>query len=368
MSEVLCYNPEETKLKGIEASKTGGWQEMPKESPFKTEKVVSETPEVTPDMISNLEKELSKSGLGKVKVMKGSEAIKNVRDRKTKRALGESGSIIVDTGSIENLTEARTQEEQEFSSKEIAVALVRDGIISVEDVVLKLGTSGAVLEGGAGAEIIEGQIIKDGKIGIVTKAATKGESGVEAGRIDSDKRVLLENEFIVKRQNPEEGKAIYISIAVEGDGEKNVDLVSLIDQMAQSIRLENYTVRATIIGPLKADVAVIKDLPEEKIKNAQDIGKLLVVGSQKSGNENNKFHFVGTRTPARTRQSDRWKKITGQGVYPGDKAGHYHGYSEDGRMGGHLRNLKPQLGSKLEIILEPAEVVKVFDPNREALK
>lgn len=334
-------------------------RELSETSSHRTREIVSETPEITPSTLEAIQTFFHERVIGKVDVLSSNDAekLKNI-DPKLIKALGYSGSVILDTGSIGNLTDAVPQTQQEFSTLDIAQALRQNGLIEDSQRYLKMGASGAVLDGGRGAEVIEAQYIASGTAAMLGKTASQNEQGVlMAQRSVDPARVLLENEFIVRNQEAEEGKSILIRLELEDTLDQ--DLVAIIDKAAQAAGLEHYTVRATIIGPVQADVAVISRLPERPIQSAAEIASLLVVGRQEAQSSENIFHFVGSRSTAETRVNQRWQALTGSRIYPGERSGHYHGYSEDGEMGGHIRNLRPQAGSRVEIILEPAKVVSI---------
>lgn len=334
-------------------------RELSETSSYRTREIVSEIPEITPRTLEVIQAFFHERVAGQVDVLSSSDARKKENiDRKLIKALGYSGSVILDTGSIGNLTDAVPQVEQEFSTLDIAQALRQDGLIQDDERYLKMGASGAVVNKSKGAEVIEAQYIASGEAAMLGKTASQNEQGVlMAQRSVDPARVLLENEFIVRNQAAEKGKSILIRLELRENFEQ--DLIAIIDQAAQAAGLEHYTVRATIVGPVQADVAVISRLPERPIQSAAEIASLLVVGRQEAQSSENIFHFVGSRSTAETRVNQRWQELTGSRIYPGERAGHYHGYSEDGKMGGHIRNLRPQAGSRVEIILEPAKVVAV---------
>jgi len=334
-------------------------RELPETSSFRTREIVSEIPEITPDTLKTIQDFFNARVIGKADVLSGKDASKlEDLDPKLRKALRYNGGVILDTGSIGNLTDAVPQAEQEFSTLDIAQALRQNGLIQDSESYLKMGASGAVVDGGRGAEVIEALYIVSGKAAMLGKTASQNEQGIlMAQRSVDPARVLLENEFIIRNQTAEKGKNILIRLELnENLGQ---DLITTIDQAAQAAGLEHYTVRAIVIGPVQADVAVISRLPEKPIQSAAEIGALLVVSQQESQSSENIFHFVGSRTTAETRVNQRWQALTGSRIYPGERSGHYHGYSEDGKMGGHIRNLKPQAGSRVEIILESAKVISV---------
>ena len=332
---------------------------LPDTTPYKVEMLVLQATQIESVDVSAFGNEFLNSEIGVLKI----KAVKDIDPADlaglsddAKRALNFSNSVIVDAGQgITALVDAVPQQEQEFSTSDINRALVDAGLIS-EGRVMKMGTGGAVVEGGRGAEVIEATIFdtRDGVVNVMskTKAAwSDDEGGLHVTDLDDDRRVLLENEFLVEERTMRESNALALQVDVESD---DVDLYRLLANAAEKAGLKDYTVRCTIDGPFKAKIAVISALPDERIETMEGVEEVLVVNNVEADSV---FHFTGTRSDQVSRHSERWGEITGNPVYSPD--GHYHGYSTDGKVGGHILEIKPQRGSKIMMIVEPARVAQV---------
>ncbi|MFA5948162.1 MAG: hypothetical protein WC806_04275, partial [Candidatus Gracilibacteria bacterium] len=229
--------------------------------------------------------------------------------------------------------------------------------------VIIMGTSGAVIDDAEierGAEVIEAIILKtkNGVTDVISKskAAWSNDKGkLQISNLEDDKRVLLENKFLVYEGDMKESNALAIEIAV---GNSDVDLYKLIADAGKAAGFNDYTIRCTIEGPVKAEMAVIRALPEQKIIDINGINNVLVTDTMETDGKNSVFHFTGTRSGQISRQSDQLGEITKNRIYSPN--GHEHGYSTDGKIGGHIRNIFPQKGSTVRLIIEPAKVVQIL--------
>jgi len=176
--------------------------------------------------------------------------------------------------------------------------------------------------------------------------------------LETPERVLLENEFIVEKGEIAENKGIFIEIDVKN---YEVDLYTLIASATKNAGLDNYTIICSISGGVTANLAVIKGLPEQKIEDMSGVKNVLIAHELKNDSE---FHFVGTRSVEKSRQNEKWGQITGNPVYSPN--GHYHGYSADNKIGGHILGIKPHKGAKVRLVIEPARVVQVVKKNEQA--
>lgn len=322
--------------------------------------LVEEAQELTPEAVKKFSDIIEDSGIGSSKI----KAVKDIQTEDmahlsdgAKRSLNFSNSIIVDAGQgIGALINAVPQAEQTFSTSEVNKALSDAGLIA-EGRVMKMGTSGAVVEDQRGAEVIEVTIFdtrdKVTSVTSKTKAAWSDEEGqLRVSSFDDDKRVLLENEFLVEERDMKKSNALALQIDhVESN---DIDLYQLIAKAAEEAGFENYSVRCTISGPIKAKMAVIKALPEQRIENMEGVREALAVHDMQT---NSTFHFTGTRSTQVSRQNERWGEITGNPVYSPN--GHYHGSSVDGKVGGHIQGITPQKGAKILMIIEPAKVAQI---------
>jgi hypothetical protein len=334
--------------------------EVPKNSPYEVKPLVVESLQVNQSTASDLQTSLNSSGIGSVRVsaVRDMSADKIAKlDRRVKRAINYSGSVIVDAGDgIGALVNATPRKEQEFSTLEVDRALIDAGIIPTGKKSLKMGASGAVTKENRGAEVIEVTVFNVrgniSRAGVLTKAAWSDERNhIHVDSFVDPSRVLLENEFVVSEGDTRESNALLFEIdTTRGD----VDLYQQIAKLAREARIEHYTVRCTIKGPLKAKLAVIKHLPDQPLGDLDDVKGVLVA---KDLETEDVFHFVGSRSDATSRRDKKWGKITGNEVYSPN--GHYHGYSEDGKIGGHILALHPQPGSRVDLVLEPANVIQV---------
>lgn len=341
---------------------------LPDSTPFKAEMLVSEAADLTPEAVAAFGEIVNDSGIGTLQI----KAVKDLQPTDLshlseghKRALQFGNSVVVDAGmGIGALIDAVPQGEQEFSTNAVNRALVEAGLVP-EGRVMKMGTSGAVVDEQRGAEVTEITIFETrGKVTEVmskSKAAwSDAEGNLQVSKLETDKRVLLENQFLVVEGKMDDSNALALQIDV---GNSDVDLYQLIAKAAQQAGFEDYTVRCTIEGPMQATVSVIKQLPEQKIENMDGVKDVLV---QYTVENNVTFHFVGSRSAQVSRQNERWGDISGNSVYSPN--GHYHGYSVDGKVGGHIIGIKPQPGAKVMMIVEPAKVVQVVEKKIESLK
>lgn len=344
-------------------NQSGFSRELPPHSPYYIQELVPETLELNHEQVANLAYKFNSSGIGHVTV----KAAKQMTPEflrglpvHTKRALKFTDSVIVDadkTGKgIGNLIDAVPVKEQAFSTLEIDKALLEAGLIPKNSRVLKMGASGGFIENNRTAEVIETQLFDTRQsitdVRILSKAAWSDDNGkIHINSLEDERRVLLENEFLVTEKDIKESSGVLIQIEVQAD---NVDLYSLIAEATREVGLQHYTVRCTIEGPICGKMSVIKALPEQKIVDGQGIGAILVANEIENSGI---FHFVGSRTDAVSRQEQRWGEITGNKVYSPN--GHYHGYSQNEQVGGHVSEIIPQPGSVISLIIEPAKVVQV---------
>lgn len=321
-------------------------------SPFMVKKLFNEVPQVTDKAITTINEKLK--DIGVVIIQRASDVINS--PRRLERDLSFDGSIIVNTGGIDNLVNATLVGNQKFSTLDVAKALREAGIISSEDKYLKFGTAGTVIDDDRPAEVIDAQVIVKKYDYYLARAAARQDGSISLKHLGDPQRVLLENEFLVKEIGKEKNdNSLYIRINV---GDKPQDILSLVYEAATAAGLEHYTIRGTVYGLIKADLAVITKLPDQSLSEngMDDIASILAVSQYETNNSNGEFHFVGTTSNAVSRQSEKWGKKTGNEIY--SPQGHWYGYSNEG-IGGHIRNLTPQTGVVVEIILEPAKVVQL---------
>jgi hypothetical protein len=259
---------------------------------------------------------------------------------------------------IGNLIEATPLEDQQFSALDTTAALIESGHIPSDKKALKMGASGVPLENGIAGEVIEKQVIRRKTVAILSKEAHSDSEGkIVVNDLDDPSRALLENEFVVSQVSPDQNRSVYIRL--EGfDGQ--TDLYTSIKAAVDAAGIKHCTVRATIHGPLIAKMAVIKELPKHRLNNLQEVLEKLVPKELDSDPEG-KFHFFGSITDAVSRKWDRWgnENMTKNPIYSTN--GHYHGFSEDRKIGGHVLALKPQPGAVVELLIEPARVVQVSE-------
>lgn len=340
-------------------SKTFTKGEIPEETNFIVNPIITSAQEMTGDGIKTIRRVLASgfNGSTNIRVERASEVV-NPSGR-LRRDLMFGGSIIVDVGNINNLLKAVSLLDQKFSILEVIRALIKEGYIPPNQTVLLLGTAGGLLPDGKPAEVIEAQVIKGDVDYSLARFAARQDGQIEVNHLEDPTRIILENGFIVSQIGRENNSnAVYIRIEVDDDN--NVpNLQELIYQAATAAGLRHYTVRGTITGPLEAELTVISQLPDQPLtkEGMEDVKAILKTINYDNKDPKSVFNFVGTTTTAVSRRSDEWAKKSGDPSY--SPQGHWHGYV--GRStGGHIRSLKPKKGSVVEIILEPTDVVQIF--------
>lgn len=325
--------------------------------------IIPETPEINDQTTKSIETTLAILGpTTALPVAEMTEEELKQLPKAIQRALSYSGSIIVDAGpGITALVDGISEEDQTFSTLDVTQALIDSGLIQPNSTIIKMGPAGAVLKDEQnhkhGAEVIETTVIKTreetARVAHLDKAAwTDNDKQLHVDPLKNPDRVLLENQFIAKKQPLSESNAIFIEI--DTDNYQPQDLYALIAQAAKKAGLEHYTIRGTTKGPVRTLNAVIKELPDHDLNTIEEVKTFLVPHQSTTSSD---YHFAGTKSDASSRYSDRWKEITGNPIYSPD--GHIHGRSEDKKVGGHCLKLIPQAGTKIYLIIEPAPVVEV---------
>lgn len=331
---------------------------IPDSSEYEVRFLVPEAQSINPEILQRLQDALEASGIGSVFVKKASELevpdIDNSPNpRRLNKALEYSDSVITDVAGIDNFVDAIPASIQSFSTLDIAAALRGAGLIPDEDEMLKIGASATLLSEDRGAEVIEGQIFRNRQAFLLTKAATADDEGnLKVFRLRDDKRVILENQVLLKRDKKEDNNGVFIRIQVARDDQ---DLYTLLANAIQTAGISHCSVRATIFGPLRAKVAVIRGIPAQSISSKSELNQELVPFEKTTEGP---FHIAGSITNASSRLSTGWERVMNDAMYA--RKGHHHGYSEKGDVGGHILALYPQPSSTVEIIIEPARVVQVM--------
>ena len=336
-------------------------EKLPEESSYKVDMLVDRAVPLTPEALSRFAQIIDESGIGSSKVKAVSELTEEELERLSEEArcaLNFGQSVIVDAGQLENLLNALPAEEQSFSTDDINKALADASLIS-EGRTLKLGASAALVEDGRGAEVIENTaLITRNKITRtlhMAQAAWTDESGaLRLSPLPGKERIIVEHEFLVEECGLKNSNALAMEIEV---GKEEVDLYPLIAKAAQEAGFEDYSLRCMVEGPLRATVSIAKTLPVKPIRAKEEFGGLSTTYQNKEVDST--LYIVGTRSVGTSRRSERLREIAGDPVY--SAAGHYHVYSADGEIAGHLQALRPKPGSTIRVILEPARVAQVID-------
>lgn len=339
--------------------------DLPEESTMEVKTLVEEIPEVDQEGADALEDSFRAQGYNSARTALVRDLAAHPHlmvgyPRYVDQAMRFSNCTIVDSGmGIGALANAVPREEQEFSTLDVNAALVEAGVLDRGETYLQIGTSGAVLEDGSGAEVIITTLmdVRDDVtvVGSLSKAAWTDEEGeIHVDSLKTDKRVLLENMCVAKRGEVKDSNGIFVDIEMGQDGG---NLYEVIAKAAEAAGYEDYTVRATVRGPAELKLAVITTLPEEAPQNMGDVLDILAVhsGLESDG----EFHFIGTRSARESRQNERWGEISGDKVY--SRNGHYHGFTADGKYGGHVLGVNPKKGAKVMMVIEPANVVQVSE-------
>lgn len=335
--------------------------ESSQKTPFKVKWLVKKAKKVTPEDLNRFSVVFADSLIGSLKI----NFIKDLKpasleglSKGRKLELKLSGSTIVDVGpGVRALVDAVPQKEQEFSTTKVIDALHAAGLIPKNKLVMKMGTSGAVIQGGHAAEGIELMAIENKNGNTITKTMAQAawinkEGSLRVTPLNNDKRVLVENIFLTEEKPLSQSQAIFLEVGVEKDG---VNLYKLLAQSATAAELKDYTIRGTIKGPVKIKTSVVRELPQERMENMDDVKKALKFFDRDL--EKCTFHFTGTRSHQKSRRDPRWKKISKDPVYA--PFGHIHGYCCCKNIGGHIIEMRPKKGAVVKIILEPARMVEL---------